>query len=96
MPLTSRGLASSPPAQSATTQFQDLLALVAGVGPGKSLEKKLHKAFVYYLANDNSASCSALSGFLHEVDAQDGKKIDPQTALSILAQTDALRGTIGC
>jgi hypothetical protein len=81
---------------SAAPLFQDLLALVAGVGPGKSLENKVQQALHDYLAQDVTASCSELSGLLHELAAQNGKKIDPVTASLIIGTTDTLRSAIGC
>jgi probable HAF family extracellular repeat protein len=81
---------------SATALFQDLIASVVGIGPGKSLANKAQQALSAYLAGDTHKSCSRLDGFAHEVEAQDGKKIEHQTALSLLQQSDALRSVLGC
>jgi probable HAF family extracellular repeat protein len=90
--IASTGLSAS----SAADLFQTLLSAVAGVGPGNSLVGKVQQALVLFLAGNTSGSCSKLNAFLNEVNAQTGKKVDPQTAQQLLQEADALEGVIGC
>jgi hypothetical protein len=73
-----------------------LLSTVAGIGPGNSLMGKIQQALVLFLASNTSGSCSSLNAFVNEVNAQAGKKIDPQTAQQLLQEAGALEGVIGC
>jgi probable HAF family extracellular repeat protein len=95
MPVKTRGFIAISVA-SATSLFEDLIASVAGIGPGKSLENKLQQALAFYITGDTKASCSRLSAFTHEVSAQDGKKIEHQTAVQLIQQVGAINGVIGC
>jgi probable HAF family extracellular repeat protein len=92
--LTRSFIATLPP--SATNLFQDLISLSVGVGPGKSLVNKVQAALAAYLVHDTAASCSTLTGYRQEVDAQTGKKISAQQAALMLQKVDALWGAIGC
>ncbi len=78
------------------TFFQQLLADVMGVGPGKSLADKVVYAQASYLAQDTQATCSMLSAFGNEVGAQKGKKISEQLATSLLDDAGDIKTAIGC
>jgi len=73
-----------------------LLKEVTGVGPGKSLANKVTAAQAYYAASDTQATCAMLTGFVNEVQAQDGKKIDPTLDAKLIADADAIEAAIGC
>lgn len=81
---------------SASTLFQDLLSLSAGVGPGKSLVNKARDASIEYLAHNVRASCSDLLSYQKEVSAQRGKKISESTAAVLLQKVAALKTSVGC
>jgi probable HAF family extracellular repeat protein len=98
MPTKTRSFFASTglSALSAVDLFQTLLSAVAGLGPGNSLTGKIQQALVLFLAGNTSGSCSRVNAFLNEVNAQTGKKIDPQTAQQLLQEAGALEGVIGC
>jgi hypothetical protein len=83
-------------ALSAVDLFQTLLSTVAGIGLGNNLIGEIQQALVLFLASNTSGSCSSLNAFLNEVNAQAGKRIDPQTAQQLLQEVGALEGVIGC
>jgi probable HAF family extracellular repeat protein len=95
MPTQTRSFIATLPL-SATNLFQDLLSLSIGVGPGKSLVNKVQEALTEYLVHDTTKSCSTLTGYRQEVNAQTGKKISADKAALMLQKVDALRGAIGC
>lgn len=78
------------------TLFQQLLADVTGVGPGKSLAKKVLHAQAEYTAQDTQATCSMLRAFGNEVSAQKGKKIPEQLAMSLMDDASGITTAIGC
>jgi probable HAF family extracellular repeat protein len=97
MPKKTRGfIATSSSTSSVTSLLENLIASVVGVGPGKSLVKKLQQALTYYIADDIAASCSSLGAFSNEVNAQDGKKINHQKALQLIQQVGTISGLMGC
>lgn len=79
-----------------TQLFQALVTAVAGVGPGGSLLAKVESALTKYLVGDIRGSCFSLGALINEVDAQTGKKIDPQIAAQLLQDTNALQAAMGC
>lgn len=81
-----------PPAE----MFDTLLEQVTGVGPGRSLQRKIENARAYFIASDLRASCSMLRGFSAEVGAQSGKSIPRAIANKLSAQAEALRLAIEC
>lgn len=93
--VTTRSFIAST-AQPAAALFQALLTSVIGVGPGQSLESKIQEALLAYLAGNTQSSCSGLNAFQHEVNAQDGKKIEHATALELIQQAVGLTTAIGC
>ena len=66
-------------------RIDDLRAAVDAVGPGYSLVNKITHAQAALANNDATSSCSILSAFAHEVDAQSGKKIPADAAASLVA-----------
>ena len=76
--------------------FQTLLSAVASIGPGNSRIGEILQAQVLFLASSTNGSCSSLNAFLSEVNAQTGKKIDPQTAQQLLQEAGALESVSGC
>lgn len=98
MPTKTRSFIASTglSALSAVDLFQTLLSAVAVLGPGNNLIADIQQALVLFLASNTSGSCSSLNAFLNEVNAQAGKKIDPQTAQQLLQEAGALEGVIGC
>ena len=83
-------------APSASILFQELLSLSIGVGPGNGLVSKIQQALTAYLVHDTAATCSALTGYRQEVEAQTGKKISAQTAGPLLQKVGALASAVGC
>jgi len=96
MPKKTRGFVAAASTASVVSLFDDLIATVTGLGRGKSLEKKLQEALAHYLVHDINGSCSQLNAFTHEVNAQDGKKIEHATALQLIQQAGAISGAVGC
>jgi hypothetical protein len=49
-----------------------------------------------YNAQDTRRACKQLDALVHEVNAQNGKKIEPQNAADILQQEQLVTVAIGC
>jgi hypothetical protein len=77
-------------------QLAGLVTKVKGVGPGKSLEHTVMFAQTYFAVHDVQATCAMLTGFVSEVRAQSGKKINKLTASQLLGTTQAIETAIGC
>jgi hypothetical protein len=73
-----------------------LLTEVTGVGPGSSLVDKVALAETYYAVPDIQATCAVLTGFINEVQAQAGKKINPQLDAKLITDAQAIEAAIGC
>jgi hypothetical protein len=73
-----------------------LLVAVKGVGPGTSLADKVTLAQTYYSANDIPNTCSQLTAFVNEVNAQNGKSISQSTAKLLVLDAQTIQGAIGC
>jgi hypothetical protein len=73
-----------------------LLTEVTGVGPGRSLARKVALAQTYYAAKDVQATCAMLTAFENEVEAQAGKKIDRALDAKLIADANAIEVAIGC
>jgi hypothetical protein len=80
----------------APAQLQDLLAAVAGVGPGKSLADKIQHIQTYVAANRTMNACRMLSAFINEVSAQTGKTITAAQRASFTKQATNIGNTLGC
>lgn len=76
--------------------FDSLLEQVTGVGPGRSLQRKIENARAYFLASDLVASCTMLHAFSAEVRAQSGRSIPSGTANKLLGEAAALGLAIEC
>jgi hypothetical protein len=81
---------------SPSAMFDALLEQVTGVGPGRSLQRKIESARAYFLASDLAATCATLHAFSAQVRAQSGKSIPSVTANKLSAETSALRLAIDC
>jgi hypothetical protein len=89
-------LSINPPPASQQQPLAALLAEVTGVGPGKSLANKLAMALMYFAAKDVQATCAMLTAFVHEVEAQAGKKIGQALDEKLIADSQAIETAIGC
>jgi phospholipase/lecithinase/hemolysin len=78
------------------TLLQQLRADVTGVGPGKSLAKKVTRAQTNYARADNQATCGVLRGFKNQVRAQSGKKLTKTQATEFRSDASAIMKAIGC
>lgn len=81
---------------SAAAQLSALLAEVTGVGPGHSLANKVALAQADYAIGDTAASCTVLSGFVAEVQAQSGKKISAPLHAKLIADAQSIEAQMGC
>ena len=79
-----------------STRLQNLLSDVAGVGPGKSLARKVTRAKAHFAAFDIDATCDVLGGFKNQVRAQAGKKLTLAQASAFTSDADAVTDAIGC
>lgn len=80
----------------AVEQLQDLLLVVTGVGPGESLASKVQEALSNVQAGKVANACSGLAAFMHEVQAQSGKKLTTAQATSLLVDAARIRAVLGC
>lgn len=64
------GAAFTITVQAAAAQLSDLATLVKGVGPGASLDGKVHAAQSSVASGDSRGACSTLSAFINEVQAR--------------------------
>ncbi len=74
----------------------DLLGAVEGVGPGRSLERKLRVAQQSLSRGDTAASCASLNAFIAEVHAQSGKHVDSQVAASFTEEALSIASALAC
>jgi hypothetical protein len=80
----------------AAEQIDDLGDAVVGVGPGKSLNKKIGEANAALGRNDLNGACGILRAFMREVQAQAGKSISPSTATSLIANATRINTLLDC
>jgi len=80
----------------AADQLESLLRKVNGVGPGTSLVAKISQAQADVAAKDIAGACGTLTGFINEVQAQEGKKIDASTALGLILDASTIKSTLCC
>lgn len=76
--------------------FDGLLQGVTGVGPGKSLQDKVTQARGAYVAQNKTATCSALSALMKELAAQAGKKVPQATATARRNETAVIASALSC
>jgi streptogramin lyase len=82
--------------EGAAEQLADLAAAVAGVGPGSSLADKIGNAQTMLGNDDVAGACGVLGAFIHEVNAQTGKKISPESAASLVGDATRIETVLGC
>ncbi len=86
----------APGATSCESELGALLTDVTGVGPGRSLADKVTSLEAFVSANDVPDACSTLGGFIHEVNAQAGKKIANAQAASFISRAQGIEAVLGC
>jgi hypothetical protein len=80
----------------ASEQLADLLLAVQGVGPGRSLADKVQSAQSSLASGNVVGTCSILSAFIHEVEAQSGKHIPAAQASQLMADAQRIRAILAC
>jgi hypothetical protein len=80
----------------APTQLTNLLAVVAGVGPGSSLAAKVRLAQTDLAFADTADACSTLTSFTSQVQAQSGKSIPTALARQLIDDARRIQAIIGC
>ncbi len=80
----------------ASAQLTDLLHAVQGVGPGTSLADKVQSAQSSLASGDVASTCSILSAFINEVNAQSGKKIPVAQADQLIADAQRIQSVLAC
>ena len=73
-PVTVSATSTAVPINGAAEQLADLLSETTGVGPGKSLADKVTSIQEDVAADDTADACAALGAFIHEVNAQTGRR----------------------
>lgn len=76
--------------------FDAILAEVTGAGPGISLAKKVTHIEADVNAGDIADACDTLAGFVHEVQAQIGKKHSVGDPTSLIAGAQGVEAVLGC
>ena len=85
------------PAPAPILDFEELDAVVNGVGPGKSLANKIVQAQAYFSVPDIPATCDVLSDFINQLRAQRGKKfISAVLADQLTLDAEAVMLAIAC
>jgi hypothetical protein len=84
--------------EGSTEQTADLLSYVTdnNLGSGNSLSAKLQKVLASLANGDTSSACSQLSAFVHEVQAQSGKKLTADQAVTLIAGAAQIETVLGC
>jgi hypothetical protein len=80
----------------APAQLADLAVAVKGVGPGKSLERKVSVAQRLVASGEIRTACPALTGFESEVQAQSGKSIPDARATDLIADAGRIKSVLAC
>ena len=83
-------------APSVPVALDALLRQVQGIGPGQSLPNKVQVALADFGVGDKQGTCGALTGFVQEVQAQTGKKIDQALAARLRSNAAAIEAARGC
>ena len=76
--------------------FSQLLAKTRGIGPGRSLPIIVRAAEAYYAVPDLRATCGILAAFVHEVEAQSGKKVAQQPTDALIVDDESIERALGC
>ncbi|MDA8355811.1 MAG: HYR domain-containing protein [Actinomycetota bacterium] len=82
--------------EGAAAQLSDLATAVQGVGPGKSLAEKVQVARSSLSAGNIRRTCSTLSAFVKEVQAQAGKKLGSSLAHQLIADAQRIQAVLSC
>lgn len=69
---------------------------VQGVGPGNSLENKINLAISFVEEPDYEAACMVLTGFVNQVSAQSGKKIEDGVAAALIDDARLIMQALEC
>ncbi len=80
----------------ADEQLGDLLAAVAGVGPGSSLADKVRDARDALAVDELAEACGKLAAFANEVTAQSTKKIGATSTAELVASALRIRAVLSC
>lgn len=85
---------------STTGEIEDLIDFIEGLGlqhgTENSLIVKLEHAIDALDDGDTEGACSLLGAFIHEVEAQSGKKISEDDAAFLIDEATRLRASLGC
>jgi hypothetical protein len=85
---------------SVEAQIGVLLQQVEAITPqpklGGSLVNKLNSALASLQAGDTEGACETLLGFIHEVEAQSGKKLSEAQTAALVAVATQIRAALGC
>ncbi len=76
--------------------LDDLIADVAGIGPGTSLLDKLTAAKAALDAGNQAGACDKLAAFVKQVQAQSGKKLTAERAAGLESRAAELRSLLDC
>jgi hypothetical protein len=87
---------SYPDPVTPATQLADLATQVQGVGPGTSLADGIADAQTYLAGGDTADTCDTLTGFIHEVRALTGKKIDRALAGTLIDNAAKIQTGLDC
>jgi HYR domain len=80
----------------AAGQLADLNQAVQKVGPGTSLADSVAAAQSDLASGDTADTCGALTGFIHEVEAQSGKHIPAANAATLISDAQRIQTVLGC
>jgi hypothetical protein len=80
----------------AADQLADLNQAVQGVGPGTSLRDKVNQAQTDLASGDGPDTCSTLTAFMNEVQAQSGAHVAPSTANQFVIDAQRIQTVLGC
>lgn len=83
-----------------SSAVEDLIDRVEGLdlhhGTENSLIVKLENALSALEDGDVESACNLLGAFIHQVEAQAGKKIPASDAASLIEEATSIRAMLGC
>jgi 6-phosphogluconolactonase (cycloisomerase 2 family) len=98
--IVGQAAAPPPPPPPPQQQITNLMNAITGsnipLGTAISFNAHLFAAQTSLGANDTTSACNELSAFIHEVQAQSGKKITVADANQLIAQANAIKAALGC
>jgi outer membrane protein assembly factor BamB len=77
-------------------QLDDLVARVAGLGPGSALSDMLVEARIALDAADDTGACEKLNAFANAAQAQSGKKLTAEKAGELVSSANRIRSVLDC